>query len=137
MVEVRSNSRYSRRISCESETIGVGQRGADDLAGRALVIGIDVGVQEAYRDRLDAFGFRAPRDAFDAVAIERLLAPRPTPARARRTSTCESPRHQRAMTMEEKVVGFGPVAAADDVDVARAVGDDQRRSWRRCARSAC
>src|SRR5262249_14505933 len=34
-------------------------------------------------------------------------------------------RHQRPVAVEEQVVGFGPVAATDDVDVARATGDDQ------------
>ena len=29
------------------------------------------------------------------------------------------------MLVEEEIVGFGPVAAADDVDVARAAGDDE------------
>ena len=37
----------------------------------------------------------------------------------------EAPRHQRLMAVEEQVVGFRPVAAADDVDVARAARHDQ------------
>ena len=66
--------------------IGVGQRLADDLAGDALVLGIDVGVQEADRDRLDAFGARALRQASSTLrAVERLDAPRRT--RSRRSST--------------------------------------------------
>ena len=35
-------------------------------------------------------------------------------------------RYQRPMTMEEKIVGFGPIAASDDIDVPRPIGDDQR-----------
>ena len=37
----------------------------------------------------------------------------------------EMARHQRLVAMEEQIVGFGAIAAADDVDVARAAGDDQ------------
>ena len=37
----------------------------------------------------------------------------------------ELPRHQRAVLVEEKVVGLRPVAAADDVDVARAARDHE------------
>src|SRR5262245_9919497 len=35
--------------------------------------------------------------------------------------------HQRAVAVKEKVVRFRPVAAADDVHVARAAGDDEAR----------
>ncbi len=34
-------------------------------------------------------------------------------------------RHERARPMKKKVVGLGPIAAADDVNVARAARDDQ------------
>src|SRR5262249_4840978 len=34
-------------------------------------------------------------------------------------------RHQRAVLVEQEVVGLGPVAAADDVNVAGAAGDHQ------------
>ena len=37
----------------------------------------------------------------------------------------EMARHQRAVAMKEEVVGFRAVAAADDVDVTGAAGDDQ------------
>ena len=37
----------------------------------------------------------------------------------------ELARHQRAVAVEQEVVGLGAVAAADDVDVAGAAGDDQ------------
>src|ERR1700722_1170358 len=36
-------------------------------------------------------------------------------------------RHQWLMAMEEKIIGFRTIAAADDVDVACAAGDDQSR----------
>src|ERR1700722_19017018 len=34
-------------------------------------------------------------------------------------------RHQRPVTVKQKIIGLGPVAAADDIDVAGAGGDDQ------------
>ena len=53
--------------------IGVRQRLADHLAGDALVVGIDVGVQEAHRDRLDAFCGQHPASVLDAGAVERRM----------------------------------------------------------------
>ena len=104
--------------------IGVGHGGADHLAGDALVRGIDVGVQEADRDRLDALGVERAAGLRNAVAIERVVhlarAQQPLVDLAR-----EMPRHQRPVAVEQQVIGLRPVAAADDVDVARAAGDDQ------------
>ena len=34
-------------------------------------------------------------------------------------------RRQRLVAVEEQIVGLGPVAAADDIDVAGAAGDDE------------
>ena len=39
----------------------------------------------------------------------------------------EMARHQRLVALEQQIIGFRPVAAADGVDVAGAFGDDQRR----------
>ena len=53
--------------------IGARHRRADHVAGDALVLGIDVGVQEAHRDRLDAFGVERAAGLGDAGAVERLV----------------------------------------------------------------
>ena len=81
-------------------------------------------MQEAHRDGLDALGGQRPGRRFDAGAVERLVH------RARRQHAFgdlpgEMPRHQRTMPMKEKIVGLRAVAAADNVDVAGAVGDDE------------
>ncbi len=104
--------------------IGIGHGGADHLAGDALVLGIDVGVQEADRDRLHAFGGERAAGLRDAATVERHVhlagAQQPLVDLAR-----EMARHQRPVAVEQQVIGLGPVAAADDVHVARAAGDDQ------------
>ncbi len=104
--------------------IGIRQRGADHLASDALVLGIDVGVQEAHRHRLDVVLGEHAAGVRDAGAIERHVRL----ARAQQTLidlARELARHQRPMAVKEQVVGLGPVAAADDVDVAGAAGDDE------------
>ena len=104
--------------------IGAGHGGAHHLAGDALVLGIDVGVQEAHRDRLDAFGRQHAAGVGDAGAVERHVHL----ARAQQPFVDlagEMARHQRSVAVKQQVIGLGPVAAADDVDVARAAGDDQ------------
>ena len=90
--------------------------------------GLRVGVQEADGHGLDAAPppRREPR---------RRHAPRSSGvrdlARGREPLVdLEGPRarHQRHRPLEEEVVRLRPVAAADLVDVARALGDDQRRA---------
>ncbi len=104
--------------------VGVRQGGADHVAGGALVGGIDVGVQEADRHRLDALGRQHAASFRDAGAIERHVhLTRRQHALVHLTG--EMARHQRPMTMEQQIVGLRPVAAADDVHVAGAAGDDQ------------
>ena len=49
-----------------------GQRGLDDLAGDALVLGIGVGVEEAHRDRVDALGGERGAGGAHAFAVEAL-----------------------------------------------------------------
>ena len=104
--------------------IGVGKRGADHLAGHALVRGIGVRVEEAHRDRLDSLGCERAARLGDRGAVERRvrLAGR---QQALVDLAGEMARHQRPVAVEEQVIGFGPVAAADDVHVARAAGDDE------------
>ncbi len=117
--------------------IDVRHRLPDHLAGDALVLGIGVGVQEAHRDRLDAFGLQRLAGRGHARLRQRLVDLAGREHAARRPRSVCAPRHQRLVPVEEQVVGLRPVAAADDVDVAGAARHDQRRSWRPCARSAC
>ena len=54
VVADRSYSRCSRRISLESEIVGAGSSSAQDRADPPLVLRVEVGVQEAHRDGVDA-----------------------------------------------------------------------------------
>ena len=104
--------------------VGIGQRRPHDLAGDLLVLGIDVGVEEAHRDRFHALGAQHGAGLFDARTIERLthLAGAHHPLLG---LAGQSPRYQWTMAVEQQVVGLRAVAATDDVDVARPAGDDQ------------
>ena len=126
-VETRSNSRYSCDSSCEARDEGAGHFLLQDLLDALLVRRIAVGVQEQDRDGLDAAcpSTRAPA---------RARQPRRAPcARCRRRASrsATSKRSERwtsgSMLAEEQVVGVGPVDAPDLVDVAEALGDQQRR----------
>ena len=104
--------------------IGAGQRFAHHGADDALMVGIGVSVQQAHRDRLDAFGGERAAGLGDARLVERMVHL----ARAHDALVDlarQMPRHQRPVAMEEQIIGFRAVAAADDVDVAGAAGDDQ------------
>jgi len=104
--------------------IGVGQQGADDLAGDTLVLGIGIGVQEADRDRFHArIGQRAAR-ILDAGALERRMN-LAGGEHAFLGLQGETAGHQRTMLVEQKIIGLGPIAAADDVNVAGAARHDQ------------
>ena len=77
----------TRDTRAGSRATATGRRRAarpDHLAGDALVLGIDVGVQEAHRDRFDAFRASAPRRPPRRSRGERLDAPRRRRARAPR-----------------------------------------------------
>ena len=103
---------------------GVGQRGLDDLARDALVLGIGIGMEKAHRHRIDALARQlgaGGAHAFAAQALAHLARGiKPLVDLERQV-----PRHQRARAVEEEVVGLGPVAAADHVDVARAARDEE------------
>ena len=104
--------------------IGTRHGGANHVAGDALVLGVDVGVKETNRDRLDALGGEHAAGFGDAGAIE----PHVHLARAQQPLVDlarEVARHQRPVTVKEQAIGLRPVAAADDVHVARAAGDDE------------
>ncbi len=88
------------------------------------MFGIGIGVQEADRDRLDASFASTAQAAFDARHVE-LLAHLARSQEPLVDLDGQMARHQRAGPVKEQVVGFRPVAAADDIDVARAAGDDQ------------
>src|ERR1700739_351232 len=88
------------------------------------MLGIDIGVQETHRYRVYAFGRESSTCRSDACAIQRQV-PLAGAEQALFDLTCKMTRDQRAMTMEEQIVGFRAIAAADDVDVARAPRDDQ------------
>ena len=104
--------------------VRVGDLPADHLAGDLLVLGVDVGVQEADGDRLDPVGAQRGAGFGDAGAIERHVhlarAQQPLVDLAR-----EVARHQRPVTVKEQAISLRPVAAADDVYVARAAGDHE------------
>src|SRR5262249_5169525 len=50
--------------------VSAGQELAHDVTRDALVLGIDIGVQEAHGRGFDAFGREAPAGVFDAGAVE-------------------------------------------------------------------
>ena len=104
--------------------IGIRERLAHHGGDDALVRGIDVRVQQANRDCLDPFRGECAARLGDARLVQRSenLAGGRQPLL---NLAGEMARHQRLMPVKEQIVGFGPVAAADDVDVARAGGDDQ------------
>ena len=93
VVDARRYSRNSGATSEESETGTPGSSSREDLADAPLVLAVDVGVEEADRDRLDAL---APQDrgcVAHGVVLERpqhlALGPsrsRTTKARSRGTS---------------------------------------------------
>ncbi len=85
---------------------------------------IEIGVQKAHRDRLDAFGGKQIARCLDARAVKRLML-LAGGEQALFHLARQPPRHQRPVLVEQEVVGLGPVAAADDVDVAGAARDDQ------------
>jgi len=99
--------------------IGIGQQGADDLAGDPLMLGIGIGVQEAHRDRFHALLGQKAAGLLDAGAPQRRMhvAGR---KHALVRFACETARHQRAMLVEQQVVSLGAIATADRVDVASA-----------------
>src|SRR6267154_2299614 len=104
--------------------VGIGQGPADDFACRALVLRVGVGVQEADGDRFNLFFREPPAGAFDASALQGLQ----DIARGEH-ALADFPRQltwdERAVPVEEKIVGFGAVAASDGVHVARPSRDDQ------------
>ena len=91
----------------------------------ALLVGrIGVGMEKQDGDRLNALPDRVGDDAADLVLIERdqhgALG-----VDALADLVAQIPRDQRLVPLEEQVVGFRAVDAADLVDVAEALGGQQ------------
>src|SRR5947209_3876602 len=99
-----------------SNEITLGKPSAVPICADALMFGIGIGMQEADRDRFDTGGLKHLAGFGDARFLQRLFhvarAENPLRHLAR-----ELPRHQRAVAMEEQVVGLRAIAAADDVNV--------------------
>jgi hypothetical protein len=86
---------------------------------------VGVGMQEAHGHRLDIIGLETRTDFTNLIHIEGFeyvtggfdafgdLVGCPT-------------RHQRAGAVEMPIIGFRPVSAPDDIDIARSTGDQQR-----------
>ena len=98
----------------------------EDCLGPPLVVGVAVAMQQQDRDRLDIERreFLPERADFGLIeGLQRLaLGEHPlVELEAHRAFD------QRAVLLEEQVVGIGPVNPADLIDVAKPLRDDQRR----------
>ena len=103
----------------------VGPLLAQDGADAPLVLGIDVGVQQAHRDRLAAERVDLADRRVDGGLVERLehLAAR---QHALADFQGQVAVDQRLRPVEEEIEGFDAVGAADGVDVAETGGGQQR-----------
>ena len=101
------------------------QAGFEDRLGPLLVVGVAVAVQEQDRHRLDI----EPGEAF-AERAHLVLVERGQRLALGQHPLVELEAHraldQRAVLLEEQVVGIRPVDPADLVDVAEPLGDHQR-----------
>ena len=71
VVELRSYSLMSGSTSALMQRVVAGAMPGDDLLDPLLVRRVEVGVQQADRDRLDPFGDEKPGGALDAGLVER------------------------------------------------------------------
>ena len=124
-VEVRSNSRYSCDSSCEAVTNSSGMHLGDDRLHPLLVRRVAVGVQEQDGDRLRTLRHRLRDHRAHLRLVERdeHLALRVHALADFETQVAVD---QRLVPLEEEIVGFRPVDAADLVDVAKALRCDER-----------
>jgi hypothetical protein len=97
-----------------------------DRLDALLVSRIAVGVEEQHRDRLDALAAQLARQLAHRGLVERLVR---AAVGAQPLGHLEAQRalHERRVLVEEQVVRVRPVDAADLVDVAEALGDEERR----------
>jgi hypothetical protein len=105
----------------------LGQSAGDDLLDPQFVVGVAVAVQEKDRDRLDLHLGQAIADRADLGFVER---PVDGAVRADALGHLETQGalDQRPVLLEEKIVGVRAVDAPNLIDVAKAFGDEQRRS---------
>jgi hypothetical protein len=103
----------------------------DDGFHALLVRGIAVGVQKQDRDRLYALADRVGHGGAHLVLVEldQRLAVR---VHALADLVAQVAVDQRLVAAEEEIVGFRPIDAADLVDVAEALGGEER-ARRTCA----
>ncbi len=125
VVEVRSYSRYSRTISCDSVTKQIGIGRAQNVADAPLMRRIGVGVQEAHRHRLDLvrgeeLGEAATSSSASATSTSPLAFTRSV------TSKVSSRGISGFGPMKEQIEGLDAVAAPDRIGVAEAARRDQR-----------
>ena len=125
VVEARSNSRNTRLTSCEQGDEAAGQSAFDELGHTALMRRIDVGVEQADRDRLVVAGLELRQQ----VALQRDLV-----ERLRGGSVCEhaladlegvAPRHDRLRLLVEQVVDLPAIVALQTEQVAKALGHQE------------
>jgi hypothetical protein len=100
----------------------------DDRFHALLVRGIAVGVQEQDRDRLYALADRVGHGGAHLILVEldQHLAVR---VHALADLIAQVALDQRLVAAEEEIIGFRPIDAADLVDIAEALGGEER-AWR-------
>ncbi len=110
-------------------------RGRDEDAGNLfahqrldplLMRRIAIGMEQQDRDGFDAARFEIARDGPHLLLVERHMD-RAIGQHPLLDLEAPGALHQRLVLAEEQIVGVGPVDAADLVDIAEALGDQQRR----------
>ena len=101
------------------------QQAAQDPADFDLMARVGVGVQQADRDRLDPLLGERPGAGFHLGPVQRREHV-PAGLHALVDLEGQAARDQRAGPVEKEVVGFRPIAAADDVNIARPARHQQR-----------
>ena len=102
-----------------------GVHAAQDVADDLLVLGVGVGVQEAHRHRFHARLFEFKREALDFGGVDgghHIAAGGHALVHLEGVATLD----QRLGAMEPEVEGLDAIAAPDGVDIAEALGGDER-----------
>ena len=102
-----------------------GWRLLEDRLGARLVVGAGVAVEEQDRAGFDAELVELVAERRDLALVERRLD-LAVGEHALLDLEAQRALDQRHVLLEEEIVGVGPVDAADLVDVAEALGDEQR-----------
>ena len=95
--------------------------------GALFVIGIRIAIQKQDGGGFDAELFELLAERRDFVFIQRRID-LAVGQHALVDLEAQRPLDQRHVLLEKQIVGVGPVDAADLVDVAKALGDEQRRA---------